>query len=374
MLPNPSSNNRLAHRGMRLLYSTDTLARCQEESIGRQGLSRVDLLAILGCIVIAVALFLPQLVANRDRARMGTCAARQFRTALAIQAFDNEFLALPGYRVAQRTGETEAQEPISWAFPVLPFMVPMSSSILLSGPEGERSVEANEPFEQAANEKIVFRPNNYFELFTQYSAPGPERVIPNELIPELQCPAVWLEVRSDPSVPRNFLSWRVPSGLPDVSAFSPPDYPETAVWVDQLSPQQTPTSLEKIESWDGVSHTVLFSEVTRPVAWTSSEEPQVGLVAGWSTGSPDESSAQPVGYSERWVWAGVEQELGNRSGSRWDRAGGYHETGINVTFGDASTREISRDIDPRIWIELLLPHQAAARFPGTTELIEPKLP
>lgn len=380
MIVNPSSKYRTAHRGMRLLYSTDTLTRCQEESIGRPGLSRVDLLAILGCIVAALVLFLPQLVANRDQARQGTCAARQFRTALAIQTFDDEFQALPGYRLDQLSAP---QSPaISWAFPTLPYLIPLSSSILLGSSTGDREVEGNEPFDRREDETIRFRSTNYLEIFTLYGSSGPPQTqgkVPEAVIVELQCPAVWLEVRDDSRVPRNFMSWRVASGLPDQPQASPPDHPETAVWVDSTHPQQTPTRLQQIEGWDGVSYTVLFGETTRGIAWPSSEEAQVGLVAGWSTASnASESSSEPASPSdtarEAWTWAGVESEVGATRSSPWDRAGSYHASGINVAFCDASIREIERDIEPRIWAELLMPRQAEARFPGTDQLIEPRLP
>ena len=374
---------------MRLFHSTDTLGRCQEYSIDRSGVSRIEILVILGCIVLGVALALPWLVKNREAARAGTCAARQFRTALAIQSFENEYLSLPGYRGVQMVAADGQPQAISWVYPTLPYLVPLSSAITLVGSEGERTLDGYAPFEQDPGEKLVFRPTNYLDIFARYSAAGDPETrgqTPTELIPELQCPAMWLEVRDQPTIPRSFLSWRVASGFPDVPTASPPDWPESALFVDRLVPDgSSGTSLQNVEAWDGISYTVLFAETTIPVAWPESDEHAVGLVAGWAkertAGQGDAASeapgttTEPNGFDlDSWQWAGLEPSPGSRTSDRWAQAGSYHATGINVTFGDGSTREFTRDLDPRIWIEMILPNDAAARFPGTEQRVRPLLP
>ena len=401
---NLGSKMRQDHRGMRHLHSTDSRRRCQEYSIGRRGLSRVDIVAILGCIAIAIALFLPRLVANREQSRLGVCAARQFRTALALQQFDNQFLELPGYRHLQALSPTGEAVGIGWAFPCLPYLVPLREALTVRSETGERSIEGTEPFAIDSNEQLVFRPTSYLDIVTRHGPSGPSGVAgtaPTELIPELQCPAVWLAVRSDSQVPRHFLSWRVATGLVDQPWALPPDFPESACFVDRLDPTQGPvTSLAKIEEWDGRSHTILFAEGTETNPWTSSAEREVGLVAAWPAPGADlkaiateaigngieqgligagpdlaeRSDAELNAIRAQWVWAAVEPGTGGQRSAPWPQASSFHASGINVTFADGSTREIGRDIDQRIWIELLMPNTSQARFPGSNQLIQPLLP
>ncbi len=389
---NRSRRARQGARGMRLFHSSEPPRRCQEDSDLRRGLTRVDLIAIVGCVVALVALAIPLILASRGRARLATCGVRQFRTALAIQQYDLEFQRLPGWRQFRANDASGKALAGSWAFTILPFLTPVGRPVLVTGPQGEREEEGFEPFGLRSGERITPRPGSIGEILDRYGPAGPLELRSGPItaqIDEFICPAAWTDLLRQGPPPTTFLSWQVAAGLPDApSAIAPPDWPETALFVDRFDPPGPMlfTRLEQVEAWDGINHTVLLAEGLGAGAWGATDEAQVGYVFGWpaselaaTTGRGDggpeepeeEASNESLPAAPRfgrvgWLWAGLERSGAPTPTGRWRRPASRHTEGVNVTHANGATQLIDPAIDPWVWARLSMPHDDGARYPGSS--------
>ncbi|HRF02285.1 MAG TPA: hypothetical protein PLI18_17350 [Pirellulaceae bacterium] len=386
---NRSGRARQGARGMRLFHSSEPPRRCQEDSDLRRGLTRVDLIAIVGCVVALVALAIPLILASRGRARLATCGVRQFRTALAIQQYDLEFQRLPGWRQFRANDASGKALAGSWAFTILPFLTPVGRPVLVTGPQGEREEEGFEPFGLRSGERITPRPGSIAEILDRFGPAGPLELRSGPItaqIDEFICPAAWTDLVRQGPPPTTFLSWQVAAGLPDApSSVAPPDWPETALFVDRFDPPGPMlfTRLEQVEAWDGINHTILFAEGLGRAAWGTTDEGQVGYVFGWPASELGETTGAADGESEGegpseslpatprfdragWLWAGLDRPGVPSPNGLWRRPASRHIEGVNVTYANGATQLIDPAIDPWVWARLTMPHDDGARYPGSS--------
>jgi len=92
----------------------------------RYGITRVELLAILGVCLAVVGVAVPTLLSSRETTRRTTCMANLGQLSRAVAAFDQQKLFIPGLRNAHpnpsvfNSGDTRPKGSVSWPVLILP--------------------------------------------------------------------------------------------------------------------------------------------------------------------------------------------------------------------------------------------------------------
>ena len=92
----------------------------------RSGITRVEMLAIIGVCLAAVGVAVPTLLSSRETSRRTTCLANLGQLSRAVIAFDQQKLFIPGIRNAHpnpsvfNSGDTRPKGSVSWPVLILP--------------------------------------------------------------------------------------------------------------------------------------------------------------------------------------------------------------------------------------------------------------
>ena len=92
----------------------------------RSGITRVEMLAIIGVCLAAVGVAVPTLLSSRETSRRTTCLANLGQLSRAVIAFDQQKLFVPGIRNAHpnpsvfNSGDSRPKGSVSWPVLILP--------------------------------------------------------------------------------------------------------------------------------------------------------------------------------------------------------------------------------------------------------------
>ena len=98
----------------------------QPPRVIRPGITRVELLAILGVCLTLVGVAVPALLSSREASRRTTCLANLGQLSRAVAAFDGQKLFIPGLRNAHpnpsvfNSGDSRPKGSVSWPVLILP--------------------------------------------------------------------------------------------------------------------------------------------------------------------------------------------------------------------------------------------------------------
>jgi hypothetical protein len=359
-------------------------------SRSHRGLGRLEVILILLCLGMLAALAATGVYQRRLSAEANLCGARQYRMALALQGFSNDFQEVPGFRNLQAITADESPAHCSWVFPVLPFLEPLNRPLTIRSGDSTREVRGDQLPLLEAGEQIVFGQSSFQDLVDRYGPSGSDATrgkMPELRIAELICPAA-----STAEQATNSMNWRVNVGLPDHASENwPPDWPANGVFLDAID-GTTMQSFASIESQDGLGYTIMLSEGLRPLQWTDTQEIELGMIWAFdrspprSTGSEVPDPSEETGTLEeslsstQWVdpaaWSllGVEPQLGG-FGPGWShtRPTSLHPNGVTVAFCSGATQTITRDIDPVTWAQMMMSNVRSARFPASDVAIPTRL-
>jgi type II secretory pathway pseudopilin PulG len=359
-------------------------------SRNRRGLGRLEVILVLLCLGMMAALAATGIYQRRLSADANLCGARQYRVALALQGFSNDFQEVPGFRNLQAITADDNSAYCSWVFPSLPFLEPLNQPLTIRSGDSTRQVRGDQPPMLQAGEQIVLGQSSFQELVDRYGPSGGNATRgkkPELRIAELICPAAATAEQAT-----NSMNWRINVGLPDRgSEMWPPDWPANGVFLDAIDGTSM-QSFQSIESHDGLGYTVMLSEGLRPLQWTDTQEVELGMYWAFdrSQASPTEpvpseasdendiSEASPSTTESTdpaaWSLLGVEPKLGGSGpGLSHTRPTSFHPNGVTVTFCSGATQTITRDIDPVTWAQMMMSNVRSARFPGTEVAIPARL-
>lgn len=278
-------------------------------------------LAVVGLVmVIGVSLLIPFVLHQRSSARKLTCQDRLRRAAQAIQEFDLQHQALPGYRQGEGEGT-------SWVVAMLPF--------LTAAGDGDTT------------------------HFNTAHAAALERKEANLRLPELLCPATADYTHRAP------LALVANCGMPDAASPDalPPDWQANGLFFDQgENVQAVSTSLRWLGEHDGTKVTILLSENVDAISWLEPTEASLGIV--WAANFAD---GQPTPLPTVWP---INEQTGQGDGTiKFARPSSHHLGGVNLVMADGETQFFSQAVDYLVYQRLLTADGASVKVPGKEKLL-----
>ena len=263
--------------------------RC--ESSERDGWGRTELAVALFIVLLLIALGLPALLWNRERARRELCADRLRIISMGARAYSSEFEAFP--YGSQINSKLPPERRLSWYVATWPIAVP-------DGFHGsDLDVDLRAAWDAPANLAPIVRVGDQTIRFEK---------------PEMfRCPSAGVVTGKEPGPgPTEFVGM---AGIGQSAWLLTKDSPQRGIWNVNLQ-----TEFE--EATRGQSHVYLLLETARDNGpWTASATP---TLRGF-----DPAGSPPIG--------GLGQ------------FGGWHAGGANVVYVDGHLQFIGEKIDPRIF-------------------------
>lgn len=319
--------------------------------VSRRGLSRSEIVVVVGMGLVAAAVVLPYLAQSQRSARRVACSARLAdlaRTTLFMVELDPDH-AFPGYVNEQAVDAAGQRQKTSWAFPLLPYL--------------------DRPLDPATGKPPgpeILGPWN--KIYAQVGPMGDDDLrgkVPSEYISQLVCPD---DPRGKKQGRQAWLTYVANCGLPDAEATDefPADWPANGVFLERFldrDPSRIVT-LPFLEANDGAEYTLLFAENLDAGKWTDTSEAAVGFL--WYPGTP-QATHDPAGK----VLA-INQQRGKGDGSvRYARPSSLHAGGVNVAYADGHTDFLVGEIDYRIYAAYMSPDGQNTKWPGSDEPLDP---
>lgn len=335
----------------------------------RRGLAQRDVALIIASICLLLALAVPYIYRQRTLQRRRLCEARQYRIALAIIQTSVDKQQVPGYRVIQSENHRGELQASSWVFAALPYIHPLDVELSSLGNPDFEEWTTVETWKD--NPGPLPAPGPYESIARAHGPLGTQKqrgVPPSVYLPELICPA---DAPAPTVQPGSFTSFVANCGMPDVRPTDeiPADWRENGVFTDQFPGDykvESPITLDYIESYDGISHTVLISENVDAGLWTDTDEANIGFV--FTTYGPDAPQSL-----ERNIWR-LNSRIGKGEGTiESARPSSYHLNGFNIARCDGASQFINEDIDVIAWAALLMTNSEEARYPGEKNTLLPLL-
>jgi hypothetical protein len=319
--------------------------------MNRNGLSRIEWVAVILMAMVLATLTLPVLVQNRQSSRRNTCEYR-----LTDVGITTLFVAelrpgkhFPGYANEQALDAAGKRKKTGWQFELLPFLSRQLEVNLDDLPPGERFNPLK--FLPGPDE---FGPRQ--KVYEMYGSPGPDATrgkTPGVYIPEFMCPE---DPRSRADKRKPWTSYVANCGMPDARGLKDKNF-------DNRDPAIY-TSPQFVEGHDGASFTMLLSENLDSGLWTDFDEARVGFL--WAPGDANgrHTSDCPVLF--------INQERGTGDGSvRFARPSSEHPGGVMMMYCDGRTKFIDERLDYRIYCAQMTPDGQNAKYPGSDKPLEP---
>jgi prepilin-type N-terminal cleavage/methylation domain-containing protein len=300
------------------------------------GFTLVELLAVLLIIGLLLALLVPIISGARDTGRRTECLNRIREIAHAIGRYETNHHRYPGYREFRPLRRGAASVEANWVVPLIPDL-------------GRRDI---------------------FDALLQNTYGGAMIQLPS-MNDVLVCPADQQRVLAQ--LPDRPITYVVNGGRldnPQAAAMQmppvPADWPANGVFLDRV-PQTVmgvplpvaEQTLAYIRSHDGLQHTLLLSENLNSSSNFLARGEATNTFLFW-----------PPGQKKR-----VHEINGPRepmdAASDLARPSSNHAGGVNVVFAGGNADFISQSIDYWVYCQLMTPHGAAAKEPGTTTPSDP---
>jgi prepilin-type N-terminal cleavage/methylation domain-containing protein/prepilin-type processing-associated H-X9-DG protein len=310
----------------------------------RAAFTLVELLVVITIIGMLMSLLLPAVNSARENARRAVCLNSVRSIGQAINSYANSNNSMyPGYVMNTALNTTPGQGvPGSWYIVLTPFL----------------------------------DHNDYYTAFVQGTMPG---VGNNSGTPPYNeviiCPS------NPPPTPSGAkLAYVVNSGRPDSGIgtaapnYVPPDYPANGIFMNQFD-AVTPYQRVSQSSFrqKGESYTVFVSESMMPnMSWLVSSSQQAEGTTGFCWQASNYASASPpVAPAPYQINSGVKYQ--GSTTTYWGPCS-RHPGGVNVCFGDASTRFIKQDIYYYVWQCLMAPDPTKSAPAGSAGGVYQYLP
>lgn len=327
---------------------------------GTRGFTLVELLVVISIIGMLMALLLPAVQAAREAARRNTCANNLSQLSFAAINFEGARRYFPGYLNKIADGTIAANiRTVGYVVPLLPFME--RSDLYRNWSDNARTLSdlARTP------------PGNY------YSSVHLELLV---------CP-------SDPpaSPTSTAMAYVANAGGIAANGTLPTQKPDDGVFHDQAAPVPTKLNMDFLNSNDGSTYTLMFSENIQAFSWTLMDTPNTSappsVIATYPPGTGAGQEVQSAIWDQTFVWhappgatpppnAGINDNITaapERGGAlAYARPSSRHPGGVNAVFCDRHYRFIADDINYTVYQQLMTPRGSSAT--GTTSsLILPPL-
>lgn len=302
------------------------------------GIAQREVIVAIVCVLIALAIFVPQLLQSNAAARRTRCEFRLKRLGVAMHKFEAENGAFPGFQNEQATDKTGRRIATGWVFPLMPHMMPETPS--------------QNPDDQG-------RISEFAGLHSDFSTSGSRGQLgesPNVHLAEVVCPA-------QGATGKPALSFVVNAGMPDATQ-APLDWLANGIFMNRFLGVES-ASRDFIQSHDGEEWTLLISENVDAGNWTSPNEERVAFV--WRANVENRIPTPGPDL------LGINRQTGKGDGStRFARPSSYHGRGVNCVRVDGSTTFIDERIDYLVLVQLMTPDDSNTMLPGSDSPAPPE--
>jgi prepilin-type N-terminal cleavage/methylation domain-containing protein len=348
----------------------------------RQAFTLVELLVVIAIIGVLVALLLPAIQAAREAARRAQCMNQLKQIGVAMQNHITAYGTFPTggnkpneYIKDYVTGGTSNpgkpngpnKQGLGWAYQILPFLEQNAVRNLVTQLElQQQTIPGYYCPSRRSAEKVAGATG--LTVLMDYAAAAP---MTYRWVSETEPPTELLDITK--TVPFNGIAsyneayrgfWCGSNGYPLAYAISDGVIVRTPV--KRITPASTtaPAKLETVpglasacrtkEITDGLSNTLLVSEkLVRSDLYPGNMNGSGGATysddRGWSDGwDPDtlrSTAFQPISDSESLCFQAITSRFCTGNNTEVFFFGSAHAGGVNAVFADASTRQISYDVD-----------------------------
>lgn len=330
----------------------------------RAGLSRIEVIVLLGIVALLCAVFVPSLVPRRAQAREMTCLDHLRQNAIGILEYDSQFKQLPDLVTPLKVPtDTDPQHEllVGWPVSILPFVG--NASLLQSIKEAvqmqpeQRTLQASMIPPDRRN-LIGFRCP---DAAAQHNDPGALSYVANFGFIDEEL------FDGDPKGLHRLggVSWNANEILDEeqdvqVSAAT------GVIW--RPSTAYKPT-LDEVSSHDGTTQTILLSENLQAGTWFSTETTELGFGVAIPTtkgqvlfgkGQFFDSASLPLNTqfgastlrtAKPRDWD-LNAKLDSPRGTK-PRPSSLHKGRVHIIFCDGSVRQVDEKIDRLVYLKLL---------------------